>query len=87
MHGWKNCLCCSIVETKLVGMEPTTMAGVLALLRYLAEFQADGNELVNHYQDDDDPAVSKRGGSPTNILFPPQPCEPLERLTTSAVVS
>jgi hypothetical protein len=56
--------------TALGSIEPTTTAGVLALLRYLAEIDAkQGQELCGEYHDDGDPAVSKRHGAPSSQFF------------------
>jgi hypothetical protein len=71
-------------QTALIDTEPTTMAGVVALLRHLAAHDASGLELIGEYHDDGDPAVSKTHGASASYFFHRNLANAIERL---AVVS
>ncbi len=67
----------------LVNTQPTTMEGVLAVLRYLAEVESiPGNEWVGDYADDSDPRVSKRHGAPPQYFFHGNIANALQKLTS-----
>jgi hypothetical protein len=73
----------------LIGVEPTSVAGAIALLSYFAECTAKDTELPDHLSDNDDPAVSDlalgaRDGVPYSYFIARNVAQALSRLTVLA---
>jgi len=73
----------------LIGVEPTSVAGAIALLSYFAECTAKDTELPDHLSDNDDPAVSDlalgaRDGVPYSYFIARNVAQALSRLTVQS---
>jgi hypothetical protein len=69
----------------LINVEPTTMAGIMALLRYAAEFAGRGSTFPNAALDEDDPGiVHKKNGAPFSYFIYKNVADALEDMAAVA---
>jgi hypothetical protein len=75
-------------SVKLVDVEPTSLAGVIALLSYFAENEVkdggSGSPFPDMLYDDDDPAINKDWGAPYSYFLTRTVTRALRKLTAAA---
>jgi hypothetical protein len=65
----------------LISTEPTTIAGVCALLTYYADLEViDCGMVLPRFEDDDDPAVAKHGSASAGYFVARTACSALAKI-------